>query len=113
MKVASVNEMRNLDKLASEEFGIKDELLMENAGIAVYDVIRENLGVKGKKFLIFAGTGNNGGDGFVAARKIASSGGEVSVFILGEESEITGIAKINLDRLHKFPVEIYTLKSVN
>lgn len=113
MKVASVNEMRNLDKLASEEFGIKDELLMENAGIAVYDVIRENLGVKGKKFLVFAGTGNNGGDGFVAARKIASSGGEVSVFILGEENEITGIAKINLDRLHKFPVEIYTLKSVN
>jgi len=113
MKVASVNEMRTLDKLASEEFGIKGELLMENAGIAVYDVIKENLGIIDKKFVVFAGTGNNGGDGFVAARKIASTGGKVSVFIVGEENKISGIAKINLNILRKFPVEIYTISSVN
>ena len=113
MKVTSINEMRNLDKLASEEFGITEELLMENAGIAVYDVIKENIGIKGKKFLIFAGTGSNGGDGFVAARKIISSGGEVSIFISGEESKISGIAKANLERLRKFPAEIYNIKSVD
>ena len=113
MKVASINEMRKLDKLASEEFGIPEEILMENAGIAVYDTIKEDIGIKGKKFLIFAGTGNNGGDGFVVARKIVSSGGEVSIFILGEESKISGVAKVNLERLHNFPVEIYKVTSVN
>lgn len=113
MRVASVSEIQNIDKLASVDFGISEEILMENAGIAVYEAIRKNNKIDGRRFAIFAGTGNNGGDGFVLGRKIISSGGEVSVFIVGDEKKISGIAKLNLDRLKKLPVEIYSIKSVN
>ena len=53
MKVSSVSEMRELDRKAIEAFGIKDELLMENAGLAVYSCILENLGIAGKDSVSF------------------------------------------------------------
>jgi len=70
MKISRVEEMRNLDNSAIENFGITQELLMENAGQAAYFVTLKELGVKHRKFVVFCGTGNNGGDGFVVARKI-------------------------------------------
>jgi len=79
MKISSVSEIRNLDKTAIKEFGIKEELLMENAGEATYFVISKECGIKGENFIIFCGIGNNGGDGFVIARKIHSNGGKVKV----------------------------------
>jgi NAD(P)H-hydrate epimerase len=75
MKVSTVSEMRALDRTAIEEFGITEELLMENAGQAVYFVILTESGIAGKRFLMFCGLGNNRGDGLVVARKIHSSGG--------------------------------------
>lgn len=112
MKVSSVSEMRELDRRAIEEFGIKDELLMENAGLAVYSCILENLGIAGKRFCVFCGLGNNGGDGFVIARKLHSNGGLVKVFILGDRLKFSGSAKLNLDILSHLPVDILELESV-
>jgi ADP-dependent NAD(P)H-hydrate dehydratase / NAD(P)H-hydrate epimerase len=106
MKVSSVEEMRNLDKMAIEKYGIADELLMENAGLAVYQVILENIGIKKKHFLVFSGAGNNGGDGFVIARKIHSSGGMVKVFLLGSPDKYRGAAKLNYNILRKLPVPL-------
>lgn len=79
MKINTVEQMRSLDKSAIESFGISPELLMENAGEAVYYVILRKFGIKNKSFAVFCGTGNNGGDGLVAARKIHSTGGDVRV----------------------------------
>lgn len=90
MKVSRVEEMRNLDKSAIEEFCITQELLMENAGEAAYFVVLKEFGVKDKKFVLFCGIGNNGGDGLVAARKIHSTGGKVLVYILGDKRKYKG-----------------------
>src|SRR5256885_14575488 len=59
-------EMRVLDRNA-QHFGVSILELMENAGKAVADVARSEFRVGGKNVLVLCGTGNNGGDGLVAA----------------------------------------------
>ncbi len=113
MKVSSVAEMKELDRRATAEFGISQELLMENAGQAVYSVISRELGVKGNSFVVLCGGGNNGGDGLVVARKIHSAGGEVKVFLLDDESKFRGAARSNYETVSKMPIEIAPVDSVN
>jgi hydroxyethylthiazole kinase-like uncharacterized protein yjeF len=112
MKVSTVSEMRSLDRTAIEEFGVVEELLMENAGQAAYFVLLKEFGIKGKEFLVFCGLGNNGGDGLVVARKIHSSGGEVTVFVLGDPGKFRGAAKINFDIVSRLPIEVRQLESI-
>ncbi len=112
MKVSRVAEMRNLDRQAISDFGITQEMLMENAGEAAYFVILREFGVKGKKFVIFCGVGNNGGDGFVVARKIHSTGGEVKVFFMGERDKLEGTARKNFDIISKMPIELCDIESI-
>jgi NAD(P)H-hydrate epimerase len=112
MKVSRVEEMKILDHRATEEFGITEDILMENAGEAAYFVILNEIGVDGGRFVIFCGGGNNGGDGFVVARKLHSMGGEVKVFLLGDSSKFKGAAKSNFDMITKMPIEIRTVESV-
>jgi NAD(P)H-hydrate epimerase len=104
--------MRNLDRGATEEFGISQDLLMENAGQAVYFVILKELGIKDKKFVVFCGGGNNGGDGFVVARKIHSNGGEAKVFLLGDEAKFKGAARRNFEIVSKMPIEVSKVGSI-
>jgi NAD(P)H-hydrate epimerase len=106
MKVSSVEQMRDLDRTAIEQLGIPEELLMENAGLAVYHVIRRTCGVSGRSFTVVCGTGNNGGDGFVVARKLHSEGGEVSVFLLGPREKLSGAAELNAGILDGVGIEI-------
>jgi ADP-dependent NAD(P)H-hydrate dehydratase / NAD(P)H-hydrate epimerase len=112
MKVARVSEVRDLDRRATEEFGVSQDLLMENAGQAVHFVILQEFGIKGNKFAVFCGGGNNGGDGLVVARKIHSSGGEVKVFLLGDEAEFKGAAKKNFEIASRMPIEISKVGSI-
>jgi len=112
MKVSTVSEMRELDRRAIEEFGIAAKLLMENAGQAVYFALLDEFGVAGKRFVIFCGLGNNGGDGLVVARKIHSSGGAVRVFILGNPAKFKGAAKINFDIVSRLPIEMRRIESI-
>jgi hydroxyethylthiazole kinase-like uncharacterized protein yjeF len=111
MKVSRVSEMRELDQKAIEEFGIAAELLMENAGQAVYFALLNEFGIAGKRFVIFCGLGNNGGDGLVVARKIHSSGGIVKVFVLGDLGRFKGAAKINLDIVSRLPIDVQRIES--
>ena len=112
MKVTRISEMRALDRTAIEKYGIVEELLMENAGEAVYFVLSKEFGIKDKKFLVFCGMGNNGGDGFVVARKIHSNGGAVKVFIIGDRGKFKGAAKINLDIVSRLPIEVRKVESI-
>jgi hydroxyethylthiazole kinase-like uncharacterized protein yjeF len=112
MKVSRVEEMREMDRSAVEKYGILEHLLMENAGIAAYSVLEHELGVCGKRFLILCGSGNNGGDGIVVARKIYSGGGEPRIWLLGEEAKFKGAAKLNLDIAHRLSLPIKRVESV-
>jgi len=112
MKISRVAEMIQLDKTAIEQFGITDELLMENAGLATGAVILNEFGINNKRFVVFCGIGNNGGDGFVIARKIHSNGGYPKVFILGDRQKFKGPAKLNLDIIARLPIDIREIDSV-
>ena len=113
MKVAKVDEMKALDRRATEEFGISQDLLMENAGQAVYFVILQEFGIKNSKFIVLCGGGNNGGDGLVVARKIYSNGGEVKVFLLDDETKFRGAAKRNFEIVSRMPIEISSVDSID
>jgi len=110
MKVSSVTKMRELDWTAIEKFGIEDRLLMENAGLAAYGVIRDEIGVAGRRFVVFCGVGNNGGDGFVIARKIHSNGGEARVYIVGNRKKFTGTAAMNLAIIERLSLQVEELR---
>jgi len=97
--------MKSLDKWAIEEIGIPQIVLMENAGRAV----AENMPKK-QKVCVIAYKGNNGGDGFVAARHLKNQGRDVSVFLLCKKEQISGSAKINLNILEKLKVPIHVQK---
>lgn len=106
MKVATVEQIRELDREAVEVYGISEEVLMENAGASVARLIEEVLGVEGRSFVVVSGTGNNGGDGFVAARHLWSMGGEVEVFVVGDVGRVRGVARRNLERLERIGIPV-------
>ena len=113
MKIAKVSEMKDLDRRATKEFGISEDLLMENAGQAVYFVMLQEFGIRHNKFVILCGGGNNGGDGLVVARKIHSNGGEAKVLLLDDETKFRGAAKKNFEIVSKMPIEISRVDSID
>jgi hydroxyethylthiazole kinase-like uncharacterized protein yjeF len=111
----SVKKMREMEKKA-EEMGISEEIMMENAGANVARILNEKIGLKGKRILVFCGTGNNGGDGLVFARHSLVYGAKVDVYFIKDpkilRSDITrrnfGILG-NIKSLRK-PVKFYVKK---
>lgn len=113
MKVTTVDQMRSLDQRAIQVYGIIEELLMENAGGAAYTVLSREVGIPGKRFLVFCGVGNNGGDGCVLARLLHANGGDVSVFVLSDPDKFQGTAKLNFDLLAKLPITVQQVDSLD
>lgn len=64
------------------QLGMKHIRLMENAGTAAARIVRERYGAKGKRIAVLCGRGNNGGDGFVAARRLSQDGAQVTIVLL-------------------------------
>jgi NAD(P)H-hydrate epimerase len=88
---------RALDEWAIHERGIAGLELMERAGTGLADVVAE-LAPAGAVAVV-CGKGNNGGDGFVAARVLRARGRDVRVLVLAEPGDYRGDAKANLGRL--------------
>jgi ADP-dependent NAD(P)H-hydrate dehydratase / NAD(P)H-hydrate epimerase len=102
-KVLTAQEMREVDRLTTEKYGIPSLLLMENAAHAAARVINEKLGgsVAGKSVLVLCGKGNNGGDGAALARILWNLGATVQVFLFGKVEDTKGDARINFETLQK------------
>ncbi len=107
MKLATAAQIKALDRLASEQYGIPLRQLMENAGKRIFDEIIEIF--PDRKFAVFCGKGNNGGDGFVVARLLKESGRDVKVYLTHPEEAFGGIAKIAFDKLKQENVEVFDL----
>ena len=107
MKVATAGEMRAIDRRAIEEYGVPGIVLMENAAVEVVKATELMLeGLAGRKIIIFAGKGNNGGDGFAAARHFSNQGAKVKVFLVGSLTEMQGDAAINCHIAGKMAIDI-------
>lgn len=104
MKTVTREEMLALDRRATAEFGIPSLLLMENAGRGVAEVVAGFGDGSFKKMVIFAGKGNNGGDGFVAARHLHNRGFLVDVFLIADPQHLQGDAALNYEILLKMKV---------
>lgn len=110
MKAVTAREMREIDQRAINDYGIPGVVLMENAGRRVAEAVAEKLGaVQGSTVTIFAGKGNNGGDGLVAARHLYSMGADVKVLLLDNPDNISGDAAINLNIWKKMEQKVYTV----
>jgi ADP-dependent NAD(P)H-hydrate dehydratase / NAD(P)H-hydrate epimerase len=100
MKIVTSAEMRSIDRVTSERFGVPSLTLMENAGSAVAEFALASY-PHAKTFGVICGKGNNGGDGFVAARKLQQAGREVRLLLLADPAELHGDAATNFSRLQK------------
>lgn len=114
MKILTTAEMRDVDRLTTERHGVPSLTLMENAGTAVAQFIASHFApIDGRRVAVLCGRGNNGGDGFVAARKLREFGAEPSVFVFAEPTEIHGDAEINFKRLASASIEPRVVRSIS
>ena len=98
MKIVSSADMREIDRVTSERFGVPSLTLMENAGMTVSEFALESYPLA-KSFGVICGKGNNGGDGFVVARNLLESGKEVRVLLLADPKELKGDAAEEFKKL--------------
>ncbi len=109
-RVVGCDEMRALDAWAIERMGIPGVALMENAGAGVARAVAARLGSgETGRVAVLCGGGNNGGDGFVAARHLAHQGYEVRVGVLAPLSRMVGDGATNLGILERAGVRVEAL----
>ena len=100
MLLVTAEEMRRLDRATIEGGHATGEILMERAGAGVVEALERRYGpILGLRVLVLCGTGNNGGDGFVAARHLRGRGAEVHVALLGDRARVRGEALAHLERM--------------
>lgn len=104
----TADEMAEADKEAIEGFGIETTALMENAGVATAVLARRVLGgdASGKELQFFAGRGNNGGDGLVAARHLHNWGAHVRVILGGEKEDLRDLPARQLASVEKMGIGV-------
>ena len=100
-RLPDAGEQRALDEWAIGERGIPGLDLMERAGTGLADLVGEV--APSGRIVVVCGKGNNGGDGFVAARLLRERGREVDVLLLGDVEDLRGDARANAERLPGAP----------
>ncbi len=112
MRVLSTAQMREADRATIHDLGIPSIVLMENAGRQVAAALEAHFSDEAPlRVAVLSGRGSNGGDGSVAARVLHQSGHQVSVFLIGTVSQVTGDARLNLDILGRLHVPVFEVGS--
>lgn len=107
MKIVTAAEMRAIDRATSERFGVPSLTLMENAGAAVADYILSEH-AEAQRIVICCGKGNNGGDGFVTARRLHEKGKTVQVILLADPAELRGDAAAMFGKLPATAIAVHS-----
>jgi len=95
MKVLTAAQMREVDRLTTERYGVSSLQLMENAGRGVAACVQRFCGaVDRQRILVLCGRGNNGGDGLVAARELLMLGARPDVLVFAGPGELRGDAGV-------------------
>src|SRR5438132_8867442 len=116
MRAVVAAEMRELDRRATDEFGVPSLLLMENAGAAVARSAQHMLAfpepaIQDPRIVVVAGRGNNGGDGLVAARHLHAAGWDVHITLAGPEERVQGEARANLEMVQRAGVPLAVVEA--
>ena len=112
MKVATAEQMQELDRKAIEAYRIPGIVLMENAGRGATEVISNTFpDLQKMKIAIVAGKGNNGGDGFVIARYLLNRRISVKVYLLADPKGLRGDAETNFQIFQRMKGEVISVPS--
>jgi ADP-dependent NAD(P)H-hydrate dehydratase / NAD(P)H-hydrate epimerase len=101
MKALTAAEMREVDRLTTERFGIPSLQLMESAGVAVARAVRRALAYAEEfpwRIAVLCGKGNNGGDAFVTSRHLRAGATRVKAYLFGKPDQLRGDAASNFHR---------------
>jgi len=109
MQILTVDEIKQLEKETFLELGLPSLLIMENAGRAVAEVVlRQFHDNSAKNILVVCGSGNNGGDGFVAARTLHNLGHAVTVFCTKQTEHLSNDARFQAGAFKNVGGTIYS-----
>jgi len=103
------DDIRRVDQVAIEEYGIPGIVLMENAGRGAAEIIAQRARSL-RKVGILCGSGNNGGDGYVIARHLELAGFTVHILALADVDSISGDAKVNAEIARNADIPIHHLE---
>jgi len=115
MKALTAAEMREVDRLTTERFEISSTQLMENAGKSVAEFVLHQISLRFqspvRSAVVLCGKGNNGGDGFVAARYLRQEIRHTLVLLFGAPSELKGDAVLNFQRWRESGGEAFVVEN--
>lgn len=114
MKIVTRKQMEHIDKTTIVNYKIPSIILMENAGISIFNKIVKlypEILNKNKKISILIGPGNNGGDGLVVARLLLRYDNHSVIYLLGKEEKFKGDALTNLLIIKKLNAKIITIEN--
>ena len=110
MRIFTAGQIRYAEKLAVERFSMNYLGLMENAGTACAEKIMQRYDIASKKTTVVCGSGKNGGDGFVIARKLSESGGNISVVLASGEPKASDAIEM-MSKIQNMPITVTNFKS--
>jgi hydroxyethylthiazole kinase-like uncharacterized protein yjeF len=104
-------QLKEIDERMSSEFGVSTVQLMEVAGTRMAEFLRDRSDdISQEKILVICGKGNNGGDGFVAARILNNFGAEVQITLASPRESYEGIALQNLESCEKVGIDFVSVR---